>query len=96
MTHVYGNLANSGMKSTDGLKASDRAGWKTSNGELKTFDQTPFIEAAVAEHAKVSGGSANVDHRIDKTRAGYYYVPTACGEGKAVCKFAMISHGAGG
>lgn len=84
------------MSPTDGLKASDKAGWKTTSGVINTFDQTPFIEAAVAEHAKVSGGSADVDHRIDKTRSGYYYVPEGCGEGKAKCKIAMISHGAGG
>ena len=59
ITHVYGNLANSGINVSDQLRSEDSA-WET-NGQLSTFDQTPFIQSAVAEHAQV-GGSADVDH----------------------------------
>lgn len=66
-----------------------------SQGRTVQFDQAPFINFAVAEHAK-HGGSADVDHRLDLTRPGYYFVPNECDKEGAECNFAIVSHGAGG
>lgn len=70
LSWILGNIPGTGIE--DGYMPE--ADTSLSQGNLIAFNQGPFIDAAVAEHVD-AGGSPDVDHRIDYTRPGYYFVP---------------------
>lgn len=101
ITHIYGHIPGSGVNVDDELlvptknQMNDKGGTGyQSNGIVSSFDQGPFIDAAVAEHVE-RGGSPDVHHGLDRVRPGMYYIPPGCTEAGSNCKVALISHGWG-
>jgi hypothetical protein len=81
------------FRGSDKIDKGSNSSWRDpSVGILTAFDQSPYIESAIADFAKI-GGDPYVDTKLKKY--GYVYYPSHCVSKEMItsdCSLIILSH----